>query len=183
MNIHSLEENIVGDRCVLEPILPKHAALLFDDLQSLELYRYIPHEPPVSLRALQDRYKAWSARGSSDGNETWLNYAVYGPKMGRYLGTLQATLHKEGKTDIAYEVFPPYWRQGVGRETVSLLTSCLFGGFDVELATAHVDTENTRSIKLLERLGFTRTAFLKNADYFKGRASDEYVFELHARDV
>ena len=46
--------------------------------------------------------------------------------------------------------------------------------------TAEVDALNTASLRLLERLGFRRTAFRAAADTFKGRVSDEWTWRLDA---
>jgi ribosomal-protein-alanine N-acetyltransferase len=45
---------------------------------------------------------------------------------------------------------------------------------------AEIDTRNARSIRLVERLGFTRVALSPRADYFKGAYSDEYRYEWRA---
>ena len=44
------------------------------------------------------------------------------------------------------------------------------------VATVHV--ENQRSIRLLERLGFTRRSFTKNAEIIRGEPTDEYRYTL-----
>jgi hypothetical protein len=43
---------------------------------------------------------------------------------------------------------------------------------------AEVDTRNAASYKLLERLSFERVMMKEQADFFKGRYSDEYVYRL-----
>jgi [ribosomal protein S5]-alanine N-acetyltransferase len=174
----NLEESIQTPNFFLEPIVSAHAALLFESLQSAELYTYIPFDPPKSLCELEGRYQRWSARQSSDSQELWLNYAIYNAKAEEYVGTLQTTIEANGKTYIAYEVFPCYWRRGIAREALSVLVGYLFGNYPIEAIHAHVDTRNEASFKLLEALNFHRTATIKDADYFKDSSSDEYVYEL-----
>jgi len=48
-------------------------------------------------------------------------------------------------------------------------------------ARAYVDTRNKASIRLLERLGFERVDATKDADFFKGESSDEYVYHRSIR--
>lgn len=176
------EDLIQTSRLVLEPIAVKHAEPLYESLQNSALYRYIPFEPPQSIEALAERYQRWSAGQSDGGKDIWLNYAVYWPKQKEYVGTLQATIEKEGSTYVAYEVFPSYWRRGIACETVSALIARLFEVYGVQVISAHVDTCNEASIGLLSALNFCRRETIKDADYFKGRSSDEYVYELRKDD-
>src|SRR5919205_1898799 len=80
-------------RLLLEPILPAHAPMIYEPLQDERLYRFIPQDPPASLRALKDRYGFLSARRSPDGREAWLNWAMRERSSGEYAGTLEATVH------------------------------------------------------------------------------------------
>lgn len=108
-----------------------------------------------------------------------MNYAVFDKKENVYKGTLQATIIKNAETYIAYEVFPEYWKKGIAKECVSKLINILFNEFKTETITAHIDTRNTASLKLLESLGFKCVKEIKNADFFKGSNSDEFVYELN----
>jgi RimJ/RimL family protein N-acetyltransferase len=162
---------------VLEPIVRAHAVALFDALQAPELYTFIPHDPPKSLETLQARYERWAERQSPDGTEIWLNYAIFSQADDAYLGTVQATCMASG-TYLAYDVFPLYWRRGVARDACSALISHLFSAYTMDTVSALVDTRNEASWRLLEALGFKRNGTIKNADHFKGKPSDEYVYEI-----
>jgi RimJ/RimL family protein N-acetyltransferase len=48
--------------------------------------------------------------------------------------------------------------------------------------TATVHVGNQRSIRLLERLGFTRRSFTKNAEVICGELTDEYRYTLTPKD-
>jgi len=64
------------------------------------------------------------------------------------------------------------------RETLKIV----FGLGNVEKAVARVDTRNEGSMALLSRLRFQRAQMIKAADFFKGRQSDEWEYELHRRE-
>jgi hypothetical protein len=53
-----------------------------------------------------------------------------------------------------------------------------YEGYRVGVVAAEIDTRNVASIALVESLGFSRVAFEKGADHFKGSSSDEYRYEL-----
>jgi RimJ/RimL family protein N-acetyltransferase len=165
-------------RLLIEPLRLDHAALLYEHLQDERLYRFIPQDPPASLRTLEDRYGFLSARRPPDGREAWLNWAVRVLGSGDYAGTIEATVHENLETTIAYTVFVPYQRQGFAAEACERLLEHLFDDYRVGVAAAEIDTRNVASIALVESLGFRRVAFQRDADHFKGSSSDEYRYEL-----
>lgn len=167
-------------RLQLEPILPRHAAALFADLQAPELYTFIPHNPPANIQALEHRYRRLAKRQSDTGDELWLNYAVFSPKDVQYMGTVQATMQTSGTTYIAYETFPRYWRQGIAKEACTALITHLLCDYHRSTVTALLDTRNEASWRLLESLGLTRVRTIPNADEFKGSVSHEYEYVLDA---
>lgn len=172
------EDMLMAANLRLEPILPKHAALLFEDLQAPQLYTYIPHQPPATLEALSRRYQRWAKRQADDGSEIWLNYAVYHMDEGRYLGTVQATVMANGESYIAYETFPCAWRRKIAQTACRALISHLFAAYPVGKVLALMDTRNEASWRLMESLQLRRTGFIAHADEFKGSISDEYRYEI-----
>lgn len=178
MKLINPENFIKTSRLQLEPILPHHASFLYSSLQARELYTFIPHNPPASLEQLEIKYSNWSKRKSPTGNELWLNYAAYCFEKASYVGTVQATITLLEKTYIAYETFPPFWRQRFAKEACEALIALLFNGYMIKVVSALIDTRNHASCRLIESLGFRRTRLIKNADLFKGSSSDEYLYEL-----
>lgn len=173
-----IEKTFETTRFFLEPISGRYAKVLFESLQSNQLYTYIPSDAPISIEALQVKYEMWEKRFSKDGNETWLNYAILDKTDNIYKGTLQATIIKNAETYIAYEVFPKYWNNGIAKECVSKMVNILIAEFNCAKISAHTDTRNIPSIGLLKSLGFIKVRKLDDADFFKGHTSHEFIFEL-----
>lgn len=177
MDLTIAERRLDAPRLVLEPLVPEHAARIYDDLLDPELYRFIPRDPPGSVAALESRFRALSSRRSPDGKEAWLNW-VGRELAGAYLGTFEATVYPRGRAHLAYSVFPPFWRRGYAKEGCRRVIESLFADWNVTAIVAEIDTRNVASIRLVESLGFARVSFKQNADFFKGAASDEYAYEL-----
>jgi RimJ/RimL family protein N-acetyltransferase len=116
-------------------------------------------------------------RRSPNGKQLWLNWAIRA-KSGGAAGLVQATGFPEGRASIAYELFAAYQGRGIATEAVRAALEDLRDRAHLTVATALVDTRNEKSIALLERLGFVRTSFIKDADEFKGSTSDEYRYAL-----
>ena len=172
------------ERLLLEPLLPEHAPLLFEDLADERLYRFIPTEAPESAEALEGRYRKLSSRRSLDGSEAWLNFAMRLREEGRmpkatYVGTLEATVYPDRSAYLAYTVFVPLWRRGYAREGCARLLRHLLEDYEVRVVVAEMDTRNAASISLAESLGFERVGTTLGTDHFKGSVSNEHRYELH----
>ncbi|MCW5661302.1 MAG: GNAT family N-acetyltransferase [Burkholderiaceae bacterium] len=178
----ALETVLHTPRLRLEPQRPEHADALFSLLGDARLYTHIPQEPPPSLDVLRERLALLSTRRSPQGDELWLNWVVRDAREGALLGRVQATVRADAPCYLAYEVFPAHWRRGIATEACRRAMHWLIDELQVEQFTAEVDSLNTASLRLLQRLGFRRVSLRANADRFKGRASDEWMLRLDAAD-
>ena len=165
----------------LEPLRIDHAPAMLAGLSDPAAYAFLPDDPPESLAALQARYRRQAVGRSPDGSALWLNWVIRRQSDGALLGTTQATVTGDLAT-VAYHVFPPHWRQGIGRAALAATLGLVFDFAGVTLARALVDTRNHASRALLASLGFTAARTIERADFFKGGASDETQFELPRRD-
>ena len=164
-------------RLSLEPLLAAHAAEVFELLQDLDHYKFIPQQPPASLEILRQRYQRLEARRSPHGEQLWLNWVIR-ITTGEAAGLVQATVYPEGLALMAYELFKVFRGRGLATEAVRTALEHLRDDAQAVQAKALVDTRNKGSISLLERLGFVRTRFIENADWFKGASSDEFEYVL-----
>ncbi len=175
----SPENEMALPRLCLEPLVVAHATALYTALQDPALYTFIPQDPPLSLADLLVRYAALSMRRSPTGQEVWLNWVLRRRGTDDYVGAVQATIHEDRTTMLAYMIFPSFWGHGYAREGCARVLTHLREAYDVSRVAAEIDTRNTASIQLIEVLGFNRVALTPHADFFKGAESDEYLFELH----
>ena len=169
-------------RLRLEPLRVRHARELFPLYQDARIYRYIPQDPPASVEALEERCRLLEGRLSGDGREVWLNWVVRSKDTKRVLGRIEATVREDATAGIAYELSPLFWGAGYATEGCARVLDLLFGAYAVDEVNALVDTRNSSSIRLLERLGFTRTGRRDRADFFKGGFSDEFSYRLLITD-
>lgn len=72
------------------------------------------------------------------------------------VGTFEATVRENGEADLAYAIFPRFWRQGFAREAGSAVIEHLRTEHAVQHFGADIDTRNLASIALVESLGFAR---------------------------
>jgi hypothetical protein len=72
------------------------------------------------------------------------------------VGTLQATIYaREHRAELAWIIFPRYWRRGFGTMALGWLLGRLDAGL-VALAEATIDPRNAASLALAAKHGFAR---------------------------
>ena len=140
----------------LEPQTAAHAEEMFAVLSDPAIYEY-ENEPPPSLEWLRVRFTQLESRRSADGQEQWLNWVIRLPTS-ELIGYVQATVDGDGRAAIAYELSSAYWGRGLARQAVQAMISELVQRYQVRSLTAVFKRNNLRSMRLLERLGFSPAA-------------------------
>lgn len=77
---------------------------------------------------------------------------------------------------------PDGWGQGLAAEAVGAAVDHAFGTHDIDPLTADVDPENAASIRLLERLGFSRTGLAECTWNVGGVWKDSLYYALTRAD-
>jgi RimJ/RimL family protein N-acetyltransferase len=177
-SVPALQPHLTSARLVLEPLVAAHASLLYPHLLDERLYRFIPQDPPSSENALRDRYRRLETRRSPDGEEMWLNWVMRLTQTDAYVGTLEATVYPNRTAEVAYMVFSAHQGSGYATEGLQRVLDYLVAVAKVRTIAVQIDTRNTASIALVERLGFHRKVMIRDADFFKGATSDEFHYEM-----
>ena len=141
----------------LEPLTVAHAEEMFAPLSAPALYDYTPGAPPASVAALRERYLNLERGTSADGRQQWLNWIIR-LAAGRCAGFVQATIYPTRTGDFAFVLAPEYWGRGVAFEACQAAIPYIADELRVTELFATVDPKNTRSIRLLTRLGFSEVA-------------------------
>lgn len=168
------EPELRTDRLVLEPVTAWHGESLFAFLKEPLLYTYIPREPPLAASHVARRFEQLETRRSPDGSELWLNWAVRIAANG-YAGLVEATVRADETALVAWTVFLPHQRQGIGREAVAAMLAHL-AATGVHEAAALIDTRNAASIRLAEALGFKRVATHAAREKLRGRIVEDHDY-------
>jgi len=140
-------------RLTLVPQIAAHADEMFAVLSDPAIYEY-ENRPPASVERLRERFAKLESRRSPDEREQWLNWVIRVPSSG-LIGYVQATVRENGSAAIAYELSSAYWGRGLARVAVEAMIGELARGYGVRRLTAVFKRANHRSLRLLERLGFS----------------------------
>ena len=152
-----LNDPISSDRLLLEPLVEAHAAELFERLQDARIYEFTDQIPPATPEELRAKYRQRESRFSPDRRTIWLNWAIKLKGDAIYIGFVQATLGGNGIANIGYVIFPDMWGNGYGTEAVKAIIDGL-ATQGITRFCADVNRHNLRSLKLLQRVGFTEQA-------------------------
>jgi len=144
---------IETDRLSLEPQTAAHASEMFVVLTDPAIYEY-ENKPPPSLEWLRVRFTKLESRLSPDGREQWLNWVIRLPTS-ELIGYVQATIGPQGRAGIAYVLSSAYWGRGLAFEAVRAMISEIADNYEVRRIFAVLVEKNFRSVRLLERLGFS----------------------------
>jgi RimJ/RimL family protein N-acetyltransferase len=166
----------VTERLRIEPLEPLHAAGLHAALDHPDVGTFIGGPDVTTLDALRARIERLAVGPARPApGARWWNFAVLLRAEPRIIGRLEATTYGDWG-EIAYVFGPSWWGRGLASEASHWLV-CHLAERGVPELWAAVDPDNTRSHRLLLRIGFTRTdeperplgSFLPGDDMFVRR--------------
>ena len=147
---------IIAPGITLEPQFESHAPALFEVLSDPAIYEF-ENEPPASLDVLRQRLRRLESRESPDGSQLWLNWVVR-LHSGDVAGYVQATVHPDRRAALAYILGSRWWGKGIASRSVRAMIGELRARHGVRDCFAVLKAANTRSLRLLHRLGLTPVA-------------------------
>ena len=82
------------------------------------------------------------------------------------------------RAEVGYDLEPAHWGEGIMTEALCAVLRYGFEEMGLNRIQAIIDSENVKSIKLVERLGFKKEGVLRQNSYFRGQFRDEVCFSL-----
>lgn len=162
------------ERLILCRYEEKHLNDFYEYISNPNVVKFEPHKPLTLEQARQ--HLEWRAATDE-------MIAVELKDGGKMLGNVYMGKRDFNSRELGYVFNDKYQGQGYAAESCKrLIEKAFFGG--VHRIYAECDPENTSSWRLLERLGFTREAHLKQNVYFwtdeNGRPiwKDTYIYSM-----
>ncbi|MGN9908709.1 GNAT family N-acetyltransferase [Phytohabitans sp. LJ34] len=145
------------ERLVLTPLRPADADAMVDVLGDVRLHEFIGGQP-AGRADLRRRYERLAA-GSGDPDQVWLNWIVRRGTDDQPVGTVQATVTRDGdrwSAAIAWVVGTRWQGQGFATEAARAMVAWLRErGADV--ITANIHRDHHASAAVAARAGLTAT--------------------------
>lgn len=79
------------------------------------------------------------------------------------------------RADIAYELHPDYWQQGLASELIPAVLNYGFGNLELHRIGADIDPRNTGSLKVAEKFGFQQEGRLREFWVDKDGSMADYI--------
>lgn len=164
-------------RFTMRPLRREDAAAFFPTLSNEDQCRYLSREKFASEEELWD----WLAEPDWPGL-TWIAQDTHGNAVARLVAVPRLPEDIAGPVfEIGYITVMDRQGEGIAAECSRAMIGHLFASGARKL-TAEVDTRNTPSIRLLEKLGFTREATFREHDSTHIGLCDIHWYGLLARE-
>jgi RimJ/RimL family protein N-acetyltransferase len=172
---------IDGGAVALRRLVAQDVPDLFAVFSDPAVMRYWDGAPMASMAEAQD-YLAEIDEGFR--TRVLFQWGIALPPDGRIIGTctLLRLAAAHGRGEIGFAVGKGYWGRGYGTAAVSALIHFAFGELALHRLEADVDPRNERSLRLLERLGFTREGYLRERYAVGGELQDSVILGLLRRE-
>jgi RimJ/RimL family protein N-acetyltransferase len=148
------------ERLSIEPLVVEDAGELFAALDHPDVGTYLGGPVMTTVEALCTRIGDLVV-GSGLDNERWLNWVVRLTATDEVVGRLEATVYDGGEWgEVAYVFDPRRWGHGYAVESAGWMIDHLrsTGASGATELWAAIHPDNTRSVRLIERLGFIEVA-------------------------
>ncbi|WGV25388.1 GNAT family N-acetyltransferase [Halotia branconii] len=162
----------------LEKVTEYHADLLYFHLSNPILYEYLEEEIPT-FSQLKQKYQFAALEKSPDNNTmTWLKWVAILPQH-QFVGVVEIGIFDDGYAEIGFMTFADFQKQGYAFGYCSRAIALAKERFNFPILHASVNEQNLASRKVLEKLGFELHKANKDAEFVKGKLSDELIYRLN----
>ena len=174
---------IVTDRLILRAFSESDLDALHSFHSLPEVTRFLYWDPRSKNEASQALARRIEGSKITGEGQT-LAVAVERTDTGELIGDLnlawESEMHRRG--EIGFIFHPDHHGKGYAHESALALLRLGFEDLGLRRIIGRCDARNTASAKLMERLGMTFEARLRENELFKGVWTDELVFGMLASD-
>jgi RimJ/RimL family protein N-acetyltransferase len=177
----AMRDEIRTDRLLLRPIQASDAETMFTLRSDPELAQFQGWEPPT-LDAIRALIAEQQTRPPDQPG--WSQLAMVEVATGTMLGGVAVRILDSDRrqAEIGITLARHAQRRGYATEAVRAVLGDLFSRREIHRVTASVDPQNTRSIALLNRLGFRREAHHVESLWIRGAWVDDVIFAMLRRE-
>lgn len=161
---------------VLREILESDAEDYFNYMSRNEMEGFLTKENrPQTLEKAIEEVKYW---GSLFPTKRSIYWAIAKKDTNQMIGTAGFNLisFANSRAEISYDLSPDYWGKGVMLKSIKAILQFAEVALGIVRIQATVITDNERSIKVLERCGFTQEGLLKKYEVVEGVHKDYYMY-------
>ncbi|MDG4790270.1 GNAT family N-acetyltransferase [Micromonospora sp. WMMD1102] len=176
---------LTADRLVLRPFTPDDVDGMYAYQQLPEVARYLYRPPRTREQCARIISRLGPATRWERKGDQLLLAVCRRAGTPDLLGEVVLTLDhpQAGQAEIGWITHPAQHGRGYATEAARCLAAAAFDRLGVHRLFARLDTENTGSVRVCERLGMRREAHLVENDRYAGRWGSEYVYAALAHEL
>lgn len=172
---------LTAARVVIRRFRPEDAERFAAYRSNPSIARYQPWTPPVGLDVAREMVADFG-RGDPAAPGRF-RYAISLSADGPIIGDVGVLRHDNGlQADIGFTLAAEFQGRGYAVEAVGRVVQHLFADRGLHRLSAHCDSRNVNSARLLRTLGFAQEGFRRQNRWLKGEWTDDVLFGLLARD-
>ncbi len=164
-------------RLILRQLYPSDAEAVFRNHSDPQVARYLGRDPDSTIDPTLARLQL-VFDGVRDG--TAIRWGITLRDDPTLMGTVGFWKWNKPSfcAELGYEIGPAYWNKGYMTEAVTAAIRFGFDHLELHRAEANIDPANDGSRRVLEKLGFTREALLRENWFYCGRFLDSAIYGL-----
>lgn len=174
------ETRLITDRLTLAPLNESDKALFIALCMSPEVMEHC--YDPSTLEEAKAGFEAFSKPWDETSHD-WLCFGITETSTNEKVGNISVKIlsHTDRIGEVGFLLSPRMQGKGFAFEALKRINDFAFEVLHLKKLIAICSTDNSSSIKLLEKSGFKQTKLLKDNVVIKGKSVDDFQFEL-ARD-
>ncbi|WP_298342862.1 GNAT family N-acetyltransferase [Ferrimicrobium sp.] len=179
----ALTQPFSTNRLRLHPLTSQDHEALYAHRSLASVCLFFPFEPMAReqiAERLATRWATHSLEHDGDGVLIGVEEIASGALIGHI--SFQIRNLRDGNDEIGWVLNPAFGGKVLTTEAAHGVLHLAFEEIGIRRVTASVDTRNTASIRLCERLGMRKEAHLVENERFKGDYTDEFDFTILDRE-
>jgi ribosomal-protein-alanine N-acetyltransferase len=166
---------LVGQLATLRPWRPSDTSSLVKHANNLSVARQLRDRFPHPYTAADGRQFIQSVADARP--TTSFAIAVAGEAVGG-IGFSPGADVERYSAEVGYWLAEPFWGRGIAPEAVRLVSEYAFGTCNMLRLFALPFADNTQSIRVLDKAGYTREGVLRASSVKHGTARDQALYAL-----
>jgi ribosomal-protein-alanine N-acetyltransferase len=165
-----------SDRLLLRPLRPGDEDQIVEYADHEENWRYTLLELYPYYPEMARDFIAQSIRGWETGKR--LVFGIQLKTEGRLVGAVDLRIDPDRCGEIGYMIGNQQWGKGIAPEAVRMVIGFAFGTLKLHRIQAGIFEENPRSMRVLEKCGFTREGVERERFFRTGRWMDAVLYSI-----
>ena len=171
------------ERLILRPITLDDAAFWIRNFSDPDVVELTAFEPPRTIETAREEIATHCLKIFAE--NTGIRWGIAMKGSNQLIGTAGYYGWEKERgyhASLGYDLLREHRGKGVMSEALTAIISYGFEIMKLHRIQVMIDPRNEASIRLVERLGFTREGVLREDQYFRGQFQDDVVYSILSRE-